>query len=224
MNLKNFIKGILVLVFFIDEVSRVNVDEYPIRAIREAIINALAHRNYEISSSFIEFYIYDDRIEVISPGKLIDNLSIEDIKNDEGIGHRNERICEMFYRNNYMEHIGRGIPQMIDEMKNFGLEEPQFSEGKDSFKVLFKGNNGELYHDVAGTNIINLKDLGLNSRQIEILTKITNDNVTLSYEDHIKMFGKSKPTAERDFSKLLKLNLVKRNKKNKKVYFSSPDY
>ena len=64
--------------FFIDEVSRVNVDEYPIRAIREAIINALAHRNYEISSSFIEFYIYDDRIEVISPGKLIDNLSIED--------------------------------------------------------------------------------------------------------------------------------------------------
>ena len=52
--------------FFIDEVSRVNVDEYPIRAIRKAIINALAYRNYEISSSFIEFYIYDGRIEVIS--------------------------------------------------------------------------------------------------------------------------------------------------------------
>ena len=210
--------------FFIDEVSRVNVDEYPIRAIREAIINALAHRNYEISSSFIEFYIYDDCIEVISPGKLIDNLSIEDIKNDEGIGHRNERICQMFYRTNYMEHIGRGIPQMIEEMKNFGLEEPQFSEGKDSFKVVFKGNDGELYHDVAGTNVINLKDLGLNSRQIEILTIITNENVSMSYEDHIKMFGKSKPTAERDFSKLLKLNLIKRNKNGKKVYFSSQDY
>ena len=210
--------------FFIEGVERVNVDEYPIRAIREAIINAIAHRNYEISSSFIEFYMYDDRIEVISPGKLIDNLSIEDIKNDEGIGHRNETICSMFYKTNYMEHIGRGIPQMIDEMNNFGLEEPQFSEGTDSFKVVFKGNNGEISHDVGGTNRVDLTDLGLNKRQIDILTKITNDNVSMSYEDHIQMFGKSKPTAERDFSKLVKLNLVKRNKKNKKVYFSSPDY
>ena len=64
----------------------------------------------------------------------------------------------------------------------------------------------------------------MNKRQIDILTKITNDNISMSYEDHIALFGKSKPTAERDFSKLLKLNLVKRDIKNKKVYFSSPDY
>ena len=72
--------------FIIDGMNRINIDEYPIKAIREGFINALAHRNYERSSSFIEFYIFDDRIEIISPGKLKYPLTIEDIKNDEGIG------------------------------------------------------------------------------------------------------------------------------------------
>lgn len=71
--------------FIIDGMNRINIDEYPIKAIREGFINALAHRNYERSSSFIEFYIFDDRIEIINPGKLKYPLTIEDIKNDEGI-------------------------------------------------------------------------------------------------------------------------------------------
>ena len=127
--------------FYIDGMNRVNVDEYPLKAVREGFINALAHRNYERTSSFIEFYIFDNRIEIISPGKLKYPLTIEDIKKDEGIGHRNERICEIFYKTNYMEHIVRGISQMTDEMLKFGLEEPQFSEGNDSFKVVFKADS-----------------------------------------------------------------------------------
>ena len=114
--------------FYIDGMNRVNVDEYPLKAVREGFINALAHRNYERTSSFIEFYIFDNRIEIISPGKLKYPLTIEDIKKDEGIGHRNERICEIFYKTNYMEHIVRGISQMTDEMLKLGLEEPIFSE------------------------------------------------------------------------------------------------
>lgn len=210
--------------FIIDGMNRINIDEYPIKAIREGFINALAHRNYERSSSFIEFYIFDDRIEIINPGKLKYPLTIEDIKNDEGIGHRNERICDIFYKTNYMEHIGRGISQMIDEMKKSGLEEPEFSEGNDSFKVMFKGNGGKISHYENNEKVINLKDLGLNQRQIVILTEIINNNVSMTYDDHIKMFNTSKPTAERDFRKLAKLNLVKKSIANRKVQFSSPDY
>ena len=209
--------------FYIEGFNRINVDEYPIKAVREGFINALAHRNYERSSSFIEFYIFDDRIEIISPGKLKYPLTIEDIKKDEGIGHRNERICEIFYKTNYMEHIGRGISQMRDEMIKFGLDEPEFSEGNDSFKVVFKADGSSLSHDNERKNIVNLKDLGLNQRQIDIVTLITNNDASMTYDDHLNMFGKSKPTAERDFSKLVKLNLIKRNKLNKHVYFTSPD-
>ena len=66
--------------------------------------------------------------------------------------------------------------------------------------------------------------MGLNQRQIVILTEIINNNVSMTYDDHIKMFNTSKPTAERDFRKLAKLNLVKKSIVNRKVQFSSPDY
>lgn len=113
---------------------------------------------------------------------------------------------------------------MIDEMKKSGLEEPEFSEGNDSFKVMFKGNGGKISHYENNEKVINLKDLGLNQRQIVILTEIINNNVSMTYDDHIKMFNTSKPTAERDFRKLAKLNLVKKSIANRKVQFSSPDY
>ncbi|MBQ8017621.1 MAG: hypothetical protein IJ258_05880 [Methanobrevibacter sp.] len=77
----------------------------------------------------------------------------------------------------------------------------------------------------SGTDsIVNLKDFGLNVRQIDILTKITNDNMVLSYNDHQRLYDKSRATAERDFTILLENNLVKRIVKNRKVYYASIDY
>ena len=221
---ENFFKKNTRSGFYIEGTKRVNIDEYPLKAIREAIINALAHRNYDISSSFIEFFIFDDRIEVMSPGKLKYPLTIEDIKKDDSIAHRNALICDIFYKTNYMEHIGRGISQMTDEMLKLGLEEPIFSEGNDSFKVVFKGNGGEIIPRENSENVLNLSDLGLNQRQFDILTEIVNNNVSMTYDDHIKMFNTSKPTAERDFRKLVELNLVKKTIVNRKAQFSSPDY
>ena len=112
---------------------------------------------------------------------------------------------------------------MVDEMVKFGLEEPEFSEGNDSFKVVFRVNKDKRAYDGARQNIVNLNDLGLNQHQIDIISEIVNNNATMNYDDHLRMFGKSKPTAECDFSKLVKLNLIKRNNVNKRVYFSSPD-
>ena len=77
----------------------------------------------------------------------------------------------------------------------------------------------------SGTDsIVNLKDFGLNARQIDILTNITNDNMVLSYNDHQRLYDKSRATAERDLTILLENNLVKRIVKNRKVYYASIDY
>ena len=110
---------------------------------------------------------------------------------------------------------------MADEMVKFGLDEPEFSEGNDSFKVVFR-NKGNLISPNL-ENTVNLKDEGLNSRQIDVLTKIINDNEILTYEDYMELFDVSRATAERDFSILLKKGFVKRSIKNRIVYFSSSD-
>ena len=88
---------------------------------------------------------------------------------------------------------------------------------------MFKRKDGQELS--SGTDsIVNLKDFGLNVRQIDILTKITNDNMVLSYNDHQRLYDKSRATAERDFTILLENNLVKRIVKNRKVYYASIDY
>lgn len=112
--------------FVIEGMRRVDIPEYPIKAIREGFVNALAHRNYELLGNCITFYIYDDRIEIISPGELPYPLTLENLGIEENPKHRNENICRIFGRTKYMEHTGTGIKRMRDEMRDAGLKEPEF--------------------------------------------------------------------------------------------------
>ena len=97
--------------------KRTPIPEYPIKAVREAFINAIAHRDYTLEGNCITFYIYDDRIEIISPGKLPYPMTIEDLGVHKNPIHRNENICNIFQTTEYMEHIGTGINRMRNEIK-----------------------------------------------------------------------------------------------------------
>ena len=95
--------------------KRTPIPEYPIKAVREAFINAIAHRDYTLTGDCITFYIYDDRIEIISPGKLPYPMTIEDLGVHKNPKHRNKNICKIFETTEYMEHVGTGITRMRDE-------------------------------------------------------------------------------------------------------------
>lgn len=91
--------------------DRIDLNEYPFEVVREAIVNAVAHRDYKINSSPITFYIYDNRIEITSPGKLMPPLTIVTLESDNPL-HRNKIICDIFSKTGYMEHYGTGISRM----------------------------------------------------------------------------------------------------------------
>ena len=101
--------------------KRTPIPEYPIKAVREAFINAIAHRDYTLTGDCITFYIYDDRIEIISPGKLPYPMTIEDLGVHKNPKHRNKNICKIFQTTEYMEHVGTGITRMRNEMKKSNL-------------------------------------------------------------------------------------------------------
>ena len=112
---------------------RKDVYELPISAIREAIANAVLHRSY-IDRSCIQICIFDDRIEVISPGALYAGLDIETIKSGKS-ACRNEAIAEAFHYMHIVEAWGTGIPRIINRCKEYGLPEPLFEEFGNGFKV-----------------------------------------------------------------------------------------
>jgi ATP-dependent DNA helicase RecG len=133
-NAINFAKTHISKSGVIKDIKREDNYAIPIPAIREAIINAVVHRDYSITGSDIKFAIFDNRVEITSPGVLPKTLSIGDIKSGKS-EIRNKVIARIFSEINYIEQWGTGIRRIIAECKKNSLIEPIFEESDLFFKV-----------------------------------------------------------------------------------------
>ena len=114
----------------------------PVSAIREMIANAVIHRSY-VNRSCIQVSMYDDRIEVDSPGTLFGGMDIETAKSGRSMC-RNEAIAQAFQYMKTVETWGTGIPRIFESCKEYGLPEPEFEESGNGFKaILYKGADQE---------------------------------------------------------------------------------
>ena len=123
---------------------RKDVYELPTEAIREAIVNATTHRNF-LDRACVQVAVYDDRVEVTSPGMLYGGLTIEQIK-EGGSKIRNRCIAEVFSRMKIIESWGTGIKRMFSSCKEYGVREPELLEIGDSFRVnLYRPSYNEVH-------------------------------------------------------------------------------
>lgn len=113
--------------------EREDTFEYPQFAVREAIVNAVCHRDYRLKGRRIEIRMYSDRLEVISPGGLPGFITIENIK-DEHFS-RNPRIVNGLFQWGYIEELGLGIDRMMEVMEQGGRKPPDFDARPYSFAV-----------------------------------------------------------------------------------------
>ncbi len=117
----------------IDGLIRKERYELPVGAIREMITNAVCHRNY-MDDSYVQVAIYDDRLEVTSPGMLYGGLTLEEAINGRS-KIRNRAIAEIFSRMELIEEWGTGLPRILKRAAEHGLPEPEFSEIGETFRV-----------------------------------------------------------------------------------------
>ncbi|MCB9449866.1 MAG: putative DNA binding domain-containing protein [Anaerolineaceae bacterium] len=108
--------------------------EYPMEAARELVVNAVAHRDYQISGDGIRLFIFSDRMEVISPGKLPGPVTIANIK-DERFS-RNPAIVQVLSDMRFIERLGYGVDRVIDLMAQQQLRAPEFEETGGGFRVV----------------------------------------------------------------------------------------
>lgn len=114
---------------------RIDEREYPMEAVREAIVNALVHRDYLMDATDIELSIYADRIEVISPGRLPNTITPERMKTGTRAA-RNQLLKDIMSDYDYMEHRGLGVPRKIVKlMREQNETEPDLVEDGDRFIV-----------------------------------------------------------------------------------------
>lgn len=182
-------------------------------AIRELIINAMVHRSY-LDHGTIQVAVYDNRLEITSPGKMPMGQTMERMK--EGYSKiRNEAIAHAFAYMNLIEHWGSGIPRIIDKVKAAGLREPQFIGGEVDLRInIYRGqvdtNNAMInandtkdgVNDAGnGTNGVEVPP-NKEQAQIEKLLQIIEKNPSATQAYYAEEIGVSKRTVSRMFVSL----------------------
>ena len=118
-----------------DGSRRAERSTYPVEAIREAVVNALIHRDYLLANSDIELAIYQDRLELISPGKLPNGITPERMRAGTRAA-RNQLLKDMMRDYGYLEHMGLGVPRKIVRgMKEHNQTDPDLIEEEERFIV-----------------------------------------------------------------------------------------
>lgn len=202
----------------IDGLVRKEKYELPPEAIREMIINAHCHRNL-LDESCIQVAIYDNRLEVTSPGGLYNGLTYEEVMN----GHskiRNKAIANIFSQMGLVEAWGSGIKRILNAAKEYGLPEPKFQEFDNMFRV-------ELFRNFLPMTSEN-KHIGetsekhgiveLNSTQQEIV-KLLLENNQLSAAKLAEKIGVASRNIESNIKKLKELGILIRHGSPKNGYW-----
>lgn len=140
VSMKKFISGQLRDFTVLDENTGKfeTIPEYPEFAWQEGIINAVTHREYALSGNFILVKMFDDRMEIESPGKLPVIVTVENIKNTRF--SRNPRISRVLTEFSWVRELNEGVKRIYKDMNKFFLDPPEYSEPGYSVKLTLKNN------------------------------------------------------------------------------------
>lgn len=202
IQLKERIGEMLNAKFFIHPIDfvamqRVERDEYPVAAVREMILNALAHRNYMGAPTQIR--LYDNHFSIWNDGGLPEGITEEDLKKIHRSKPRNPLIADTCFKAGYIDAWGRGTIKIIEACQEANLPEPILKEEQGGFlSKIFKDRFTE----------DQLKMIGLNDRQIEavLYTKKYGEITNSRYQEVANV---SKATATRDIKELEEKELIK---------------
>ncbi|MEE8168652.1 MAG: RNA-binding domain-containing protein [Candidatus Hydrothermarchaeales archaeon] len=181
-----------------EQIQREEKYEYPPNAIREAIVNAVVHRDYE-SPSKVQVRIFDNRIEVWSPGLLPEGITVEDLKREHRSIPRNPLLFKQLFWVKYVEDVGGGTLDMISLCREWEILEPDFKHITGALVVIFR----------LPPFLEDLEKLGLNKRQIKAVEYVKKSGSITSGE-YQKLNNTTRYTAARDLAKLVKLGIFTR--------------
>jgi len=191
--------------------SRIETYEYPQKALREALLNAVTHKEYS-GGAPIQIRVYSDKIMIWNEGRLPEDWTIKSLLQNHSSRPNNPDIANAFFRSGYVEAWGRGISKIEEECAAAGLPAPTFSNEGSDFWVVFRK---DIY------NKVDLSKLSLNERQIEALLFFKEKGEILSseYQAH---FNVAERTARYDLAELIEKELLVKtgDKKSTKYIFA----
>jgi len=190
--------------------------EYPSFAWKEALINAIAHRDYRLEGNAVEVWMFDDRLEIRSPGSLPGPVKIQQLLRQEKAHYsRNPLITRVLIDAGIMRALGEGLPQIFREMVHHGLNPPELREEGNFFCLGLR--NTPIFDEGTRDWLQKLSGHPLNSRQKHILAYARVHGMIFSSSDYQK-FGVDRDTAYLEIKDLVQQGIVQPLKKHGKAY------
>lgn len=189
-------------------IYRVEYPEYPERAVQEAIVNALIHRDYTVIGSEVHLDIYDDRMEIYSPGGMYDGTFVQNVDPyNISSSRRNPVLADLFARMDLMERRGFGLRKTIEayeSCENYKIElKPEFRSTESAFFTVLKNLNYDTQNDTQNdTQKLKPKD-----RQEKII-HIMKDKKNITALELSDILSVSIITIKRDLKKLTDENII----------------
>ena len=187
------------------------VPEYPEFSWLEGIVNAVTHREYGMSGAYILVTMYDDRLEIKSPGKLPNIVTIDNIK--ETRYARNPRMSRVLTDFGWVRELNEGVKRIYSDMKEYFLDEPEYSEPEYAVKLTLKNNivMRSIRQENRLERIITPQIWEqLDELEKSILTYLGSKK-TVTRSELTAYTGKSANTISNRLNRLLEMNIIKRN-------------
>jgi len=151
--------------------TREDIPEYPLEAVRELLVNAVAHRDYNLGGEGVQLHIFSDRLEVHSPGMLPGPVNLENLLVSRF--SRNAVIAQVLSDLGFVERLGYGLNRVVSVMRNNGLPAPTFEEVGGTFRVTLQSATRRAF---AGDQLVDLSRFlrfDINKRQEQALTHLS---------------------------------------------------
>jgi ATP-dependent DNA helicase RecG len=203
---EDFIKRNTRTALRIEGIEREEVQEYPLPVTREALVNALTHRDY-FSRDAVQINIFDDRMEIVSPGSLPPGLTVELLGTISK--QRNPLTYRLMRDMGLVEGLATGIPRMRSAMRAAGLPEPVFEELAGFLRVTLMNGKGR-------------DETSLNERQAAALEHL-EEFPKITAKDYGAMFAVSNPVAVADLNDLVKRGILRKVGKTRGAYYEPDD-
>jgi ATP-dependent DNA helicase RecG len=196
------IKGFINVRYEISDESfkRKEIWDYPIKAIREALLNSLVHRDYFMFNRQTQIKIFDDYIWFHNPGGLPEGCTLDDIMRLHSSIPRNPLVANVMYKSDFIEAWGTGIERMCSAFSEAGLLPPEFKEEMGGFSVYFRG--GSFLERLINSRIIN-------DRQKNALRYVIKHG-EISNKKYQELNSVSNKTALRDLNTLISIRALRR--------------
>ena len=183
-----------------DSFRRKEIPEYPVAALREALLNLLIHRDYFDNRTPSMIRVYDDHIQFLNPARFPADVTLEKILSQHYPYHRNPKIADIFAKAGYVEKFGTGLERIRAELSRAGSPAPEVEYSSLGFSLVLRK---DLYTGEA------LASLGLNERQVAAIHYLKR-NSSISNQEYQRFYNVKKSTATRDLTAMVQHGILRK--------------